>query len=113
MELKQYFRKIRETEAGLSDTFPLIVSLETSEGGKPGVISEVSREIAAKMIVEGRAALASEEEKHRFREQQAVAKKAADQAELTKQVRVAIISDFDLPKQISDKKIDLPSTTGK
>ena len=35
MDLKQYFRKIRQVEAGLIETFPLVVSLETPDGGKP------------------------------------------------------------------------------
>ena len=53
MDLRQYFKKIRETEAALTEPFPLVVSLHTEDGGKPGMVSEVSREVAAKMIVEG------------------------------------------------------------
>jgi hypothetical protein len=112
MDLKQYFRKIRQVEAGLSETFPLVVSLETPDGGKPGLVSEVSREEAAKMIVEGRAVLASEEEKELYREQQARAKEAAEKAELAKRVQVAIISDRDLKHQI-DSKVDARSPTGR
>lgn|SRR5437764_6940505 len=101
MDLKQYFRKIRQIEAGLIDRFPLVVSLETSDGGKAGVLSEISREQAAKMIVEGRAVLASEEEKELYRKQQAKAKQAADKAELAKRVQVAIISDRELKQQLT------------
>jgi coenzyme F420-reducing hydrogenase alpha subunit len=110
MDLKQYFRKIRQVEAGLSETFPLVVSLETPDGGKPGLVSEISREQAAKMIVEGRALLASEEEKELYREQQARAKDAAEKAELAKRVQVAIISDRDLTHQI-EAKVDHRSPT--
>ena len=42
------------------------------------MVSEISREEAAKLIVEGRAVLASEEEKELYREQQARAKEAAE-----------------------------------
>ena len=101
MDLKQYFRKIRQVEAGLSDRFPVIVSLETPDGGRPGLISETSREMAAKMIVEGRAVLANEEEKEIFRTQQALARQAAEKAELAKRVQVAIISDRELKHQIA------------
>ena len=52
MDLRQYFKKIRDTENGLTDLFPLMVSLETTDGGKAGVTSEVSREQAAKLIAE-------------------------------------------------------------
>lgn len=111
MDLKQYFRKIRQVEAGLIETYPLVVSLETADGGKPGLVSEICREEAAKMIVEGRAVLASEEEKELYREQQVRAKDAAERAELAKRVQVAIISDRELKHQIA--KVDAPSPTGK
>jgi len=112
MDLKQYFRKIRQVEASLADTFPLVVSLETQDGGKPGLVSEISREEAAKMIVEGRAVLASEEEKELYREQQSRAKEAAEKAELAKRVQIAILSDRDLKHHIA-AKIDPPSPTGR
>ena len=63
MDLRQYFKKLRDTENGLSDTYPLVVSLETSDGGKAGTVSEVTREQAAKLIVENCARLANEAEK--------------------------------------------------
>ena len=78
MDLKQYFRKIRQIEASLSEIFPLVVSLETPDGGKPGLVSEISRELAAKMIVEGRALLASEEEKELYRAAAGLGKEAAE-----------------------------------
>ena len=112
MDLKQYFRKIRQVEAGLIETFPLVVSLETPDGGKPGLVSEISREEAAKLIVEGRAVLASEEEKELYREQQARAKEAAERGDLAKRVQVAIMSDRDLRHQIV-KKVDPESPIGK
>jgi hypothetical protein len=93
VDLRQYFKKIRETEAALAEPFPLVVSLETPEGGKAGVVSEVTRELAAKMFVEGRAALANEQEIHAYFERQAAIKKAAEKADLTRRLQVAIITD--------------------
>lgn len=110
MDLKQYFRKIRQIEATLREIFPLVVSLETPDGGKPGVISEISRELAAKMIVEGRALLASEEEKELYRQQQESAKEAAERSELAKHMQIAIVNDRDLRSKIA-AKIDSPSKT--
>ncbi|MFL6352376.1 MAG: hypothetical protein ACJ74Z_11080 [Bryobacteraceae bacterium] len=112
MDLKQYFRKIRQIEATLGEMFPLVVSLETPDGGKPGLVSEISRELAAKMIVEQRAVLASEEEKELYREQQAYAREAAEKAEVAKRVQIAIVSDRDLRRQITAKSDD-PSRTGR
>ncbi len=113
MDLKQYFRKMRQIEATLIDRFPLVVSLETPDGGKPGLISEIPRAEAAKMIVEGRAVLASEEEKELYRHQQACAKDAAEKAELAKRVQIAIVSDSDLKRQGSAIMIDDSCPTGK
>jgi hypothetical protein len=77
----------------LTDEFPLMKSLASPDGGKPGTFSEVSREAAAKMLVEGRAVLATEDEKKAYLEQQAARKKAAERAELARRVQVAIISE--------------------
>lgn len=96
MDVKQYYRKFREAENGILEQYPLVVSLETPDGGRAGVISEVSREVAARMLVEGRAALASIEEQELYRERQALAKKKAESAELARRVQVAIISESEL-----------------
>ncbi|MGH9582358.1 MAG: hypothetical protein ACRD4O_05435 [Bryobacteraceae bacterium] len=93
MDVKQYYRKVREIEANLADKFLLLVSVETPDGGKPGVISEVARALAAKLLVEGRAALASKEEREVYRRQQITGRKAAEQAKLARTVQVAILSD--------------------
>jgi hypothetical protein len=106
MDLRQYFRKLRQIEAGLTETFPLVVSLETPDGGKPGLVSEISREQAAKMLIEGRAVLASEEEKELYRQRQAQVKQAAEKAELGNRVQIAIISERDLRERIAEKMDD-------
>ena len=51
MDLKNYFKKIRDAEASIEEPFPLIVSLETPDGGKPGAVVEVSRLEAAPWTV--------------------------------------------------------------
>lgn len=113
MELKQYFRKLRELESAIVESYPLVVSLETADGGKAGTITEVSRLNAAKMIIEGRALLANESEKHAYWEQQAATRAAAEKAELAKRVQVAILRDSDLRSSIQPKKIGDSPSTGK
>ena len=93
MDVKQYYRKLREIEATLTEQYVLVVSLDTSDGGKAGRVSEVPREIGAKMMLEGRAVLASEKKREAYFQQQAAAKKAAQKAELARRVQVAIIAD--------------------
>ena len=110
MEVKQYYRKVREIRDSFTEIFPLIVSLETPDGGKAGLVSEVSREIAAKMIVEGRAKLASDKEKAAYKEQQVAAKKAAEKAALAKRIQVAIIADPESETSFQSRKG--PDSTG-
>ncbi len=104
MDLKQYFRKMREIESNISEPFPVVVSLETPDGGKAGMLTEVSRFNAAKMIIEGRALLANEREKAAYQEQQAALRSAAHKAELAKRVQVAILTDSDLNGPVAVKK---------
>lgn len=108
MDLRQYFRKMREVEATLPDQYPIISSLETADGGKSGTISEVPRVIAAQLIVEGRAVLATETEQERFRQQQQEAKRLAEQAEAAKRLQVAFITDPRLNGGLGRKAISQP-----
>lgn len=95
MDLRQYFRKIREIEANMPDQHVFVTSLETPDGGRAGVITEVPREVAAKMITEGRAQLSTKTERDQFIETQKAARAAAQRAELAQKLQVTIISDGD------------------
>lgn len=68
MDLREYYRKIREIEAEIGEANVVVVSRKTSEGGVRGVKSEVPRNVAAKLIADGRAVLACAEEAARYRE---------------------------------------------
>ena len=69
MDLRGYYQKIREVEAKIDDAFALIVSLESSDGGKAGTQTEVPRSLAARMIVNGVARLVMAEEKRAVKTQ--------------------------------------------
>ena len=58
MDLRGYYQKIREVESTIADAFAVIVSLESPDGGKAGTQTEVTRSLAARMIVNGLAKLA-------------------------------------------------------
>src|SRR5438874_11712590 len=62
MDLRMFFHKVRKLEQEIADPHVVLVSLETPDGGKPGIRTEVSRENASRMIVDGRARLASKGE---------------------------------------------------
>lgn len=67
MDLRAYYRKIRTIEAGISEPVVVIISRETSDGGKSGIRTDVLREVAARLIAEDKADLASPEQAAQFR----------------------------------------------
>ena len=104
MDLRQYFRKLREIEQSLIEEYPIVISLETADGGKAGRAIEVSRAVAAKMILDGRAILASVEEQEAHRAAEGVARLAAQRAELARRVQLAIVTDEELTAASLAKK---------
>ncbi|HEY2018930.1 MAG TPA: hypothetical protein VGH38_35740 [Bryobacteraceae bacterium] len=96
MDLRLYYQKVRDVSSKIEDVFPIVVSRETDDGGKGGILTEVTRAVAAKMVVEGLARLASAEEAEGFRRQQAEAKRSADHAAAVTRVQVAVLSAEEL-----------------
>ena len=96
MDVKLYYQKIRELERDLKSTYPVVVSLETPDGGTEGVMTEAPARVAARMIVEGRARLASREEESEFQEQKLEAKRVADQLQASRRMQVTVVSENDL-----------------
>jgi RNA-binding protein YhbY len=76
VDLKAYFRKIRDAEKGLKGEYQLVVSMQTPDGGRAGVITEVATAIASRLIVEAKARRATDEETKRFYEEMAAQRKA-------------------------------------
>ena len=96
MDLRLYYQKIRELERSFKATFPVVISQETPDGGTAGIKTEVPIHIAARMIVDGRAILASDKEAEEFQEQKMAAKKAADQLHAAGRMQVTVMSDSDM-----------------
>jgi hypothetical protein len=92
MDLKGYFQKIREVESKIDAVFPVIVSLETADGGVAGVLTEVTASLAAKMIVEGVAKLATLEQSSAFQKAKAAAKQTADEIAAAAKLTFSVIS---------------------
>ena len=86
MDLRAYYQKIREIEARIEEAFAIVVSLETGDGGKAGIATEVSRAIAAKMVVEGIVRMASPQEASEFLTQKAESIRVAVQEAPASQV---------------------------
>jgi hypothetical protein len=98
MDLKHYYQKIREAESKLLDEFPVVVSRETGDGGKDGTLTEVGRRLAARMLVEGAARLATAEERDGFHTAQAEARRIAEQQAAASKVQFAVLSSAELEK---------------
>jgi hypothetical protein len=99
MDLRSYYKKVREVDAELTGEHLVVVSLETPEGGKAGVRTEVPRSVAARLIAEQRARVATEEESLAFHEAHRDAREAHQQEEAAKRVQVMVIPSHELKKQ--------------
>jgi hypothetical protein len=98
MDLRAYYKKIRETEALLEGDHMIMVSLVTSEGGKQGVRTQVPRSIAAKLITEGRARVATEEEKEDFLTTQREDRERFEIEQAARRMQVVVIPQPDTRK---------------
>lgn len=96
MDLKLYYQKVREVEASIGEDYPVIVSRETPDGGRAEVRNEVTRRVAARMIVEGKARLATREESEQYRMELAEARRQAEQAAAASRVQVTVIPEAEL-----------------
>jgi hypothetical protein len=104
MDLRIYYQKIREVEAKIDDVFPVVISLATADGGKAGVCSEVPRRLAAKLVVEGLAKLASSEEAEAFRKENAEAARRAEENAAAQKVQVVVVPAAAMEKPGNPKR---------
>ncbi len=96
MDLKQFYHKLGIIEQEIAEPHVVVVSHETSDGGRAGHKAEVSRRNAARLILEGRAHLATLEEGTEYRDQMQQAFQAAQRRATAERVQVNLISDADL-----------------
>jgi len=104
MDVRQYYRKLHELEARLPEADAVVVSFETPDGGKAGVLTEVPRRNACQLMLEGRAQLASDAEAEEFRQNEAAKR------EEFKKIQAAGKVQFQLVRSESNKPA--PGTTG-
>jgi hypothetical protein len=96
MDLRAFYQKLRRIEQGISEQFVIVVSCETPDGGRAGRVTEVERAVAARMVLEGRARLATKEETEEFRNGVAQAKQAAEEAAMATKLHVNVISESEI-----------------
>jgi hypothetical protein len=98
MDLRVYYQKIRDTRASMPEKDVVVVSLETQEGGKAGIRTEVPKEVAAKMVVDGIAERASAEAAAEFRLAQAEAKESAERELAATKMPLSLIPTSELKR---------------
>jgi hypothetical protein len=103
MDLRAYYRKLREAEAALPDEHVVMVSFATSEGGKEGVRTEAGRQTAARLIAEGCARVATVAEAAEFRQQMRDTRERFEQDEAAKRIQVTVIPSHELLRQPKDR----------
>ncbi len=102
MDLRIYYQKIREAEERMGGEHVVMVSHETADGGKAGVLAEVPKRLAAKLTVDGRARLATTQETQQFRKRQEQAKQAAEELAAAGRVQLALVPTSEL-EQLRNK----------
>src|SRR5882724_4335457 len=95
MDLKLFYQKLRKIEQEITDAHVLVVSNETPDGGRAGQKTEVSRSIAARLIVEGRARLAGADEIAQYRTALDQARHDAEQRSMAQKIQVSVVSEAD------------------
>lgn len=91
MDLRSYYKKVRDAESALKGNDIVVMSLATSEGGIDGVLTETPRGVAAKLIAEGRARVATEAEAFEFREVMRAGREKYEQEEEARHVHVVVV----------------------
>lgn len=67
MDLRAYYEKIGRIETLIDTAFAVVISRAMPDGGRGGVKTELPRGMAARLIADGKADLASPEEAAQFR----------------------------------------------
>jgi hypothetical protein len=96
VDLRVFYQKIRNLEKELDGDYVVLVSNETGDGGRSGQTVEVAKPLAARMIVEGRARLASAEECKARQKALERAVEAVRRRELVEKAHVRLLSDADI-----------------
>ncbi len=96
MDLKAYYQKMREIAQGIDEEFVVVKSLATPDGGVAGRLCEVRRQVAARMVADGVAELASKQEAEGHRRRAAEEKKQADEKQASAQIQFTVVTEGDL-----------------
>lgn len=96
MNLKDYYKAISHVEAEIPDEFAFVVSLPTDNGGRGGVVAEVTRATAAKLIVDQQARLTTPAEARQAREDRKEQQRQKEMSALRERMRITRLAEDEL-----------------
>jgi hypothetical protein len=96
VDLRAFFQNVRQQEKQIPGSHAVVVSTETPDGGRPGRTTEVAKDVAARMIVEGKARLATPEECAQHQAGVAQGVDAVRRREEMGRAHVRLLSDSDI-----------------
>jgi hypothetical protein len=92
MDLRQYYKKLHELEAKMPEAHVLVVSVESGDGGKEGVITEVPRRNACQLILDGRARRAEPAEEEEFRTEESHQREEFQRSKTASRIQVQLVT---------------------
>jgi len=96
VDLTVFYRKVRQLETEIAGDHAVVVSNDTPDGGVSGRTANVPKAIAARLVVEGKARLATPEESERHHTETAHAIEAGRKRELLGRAQIRLLSDGDI-----------------
>lgn len=93
MDLRRYYQELRQKEAEIEGKDIYVVSLDTADGGKAGVITHVPKAIGCRLMVEGRARLATPEEAERYEQEEERKRTEIASQEFARKIQVQVVAE--------------------
>jgi hypothetical protein len=93
MDLRRYYQELRQKEAEIEGKDIYVVSLETADGGRAGVITQVPKAVGCRLIVEGKARLATREEAEQYEQEEEKKRAAIEHQEYARRIQVQVVAE--------------------
>lgn len=108
MNLRDFYANVRNTLATIDSPFVVLVSKDTPDGGKAGVMTLAKRDTAARLMVEDRARLATDEESALYFSDEKAKRDQADAERRFNSIRLGF-SSGEIVEQYCQIQGDTPS----
>jgi hypothetical protein len=96
MDMKTYYQRIRAAEAELEGVDVMVTSLATPDGGREGVVNLLRREIAARLLVDKKVRLATEDEVEGYERAAEEMRRQAEMEKTAQQIQVVVMPSEEL-----------------